>query len=178
MIHYNDSDYLCHYGVPGMKWGVKKSPEYRTNRANAKAGVKQAKQQLRAARRSKGGYVGIKGLARARKKQQAIDAASMNLINKKAAYAASKKTNAKAAEKAEFKTYRKEMQKSGLVGSAADSYSGGRSTKLYDNIKTQKGKEYADKIHKSVQNHAVAAIAGSTAVFVGSTVAQAMLNRR
>lgn len=24
MIHYNDSDYLCHHGVKGMKWGHRK----------------------------------------------------------------------------------------------------------------------------------------------------------
>lgn len=177
MQNYQE-EFLCHYGVPGMKWGVRKQ-EYRENRSNAKAAYKGAKKKLKAARKMRGGNVGIKGLARARAKQKAVDKASLNVLNKKAAYNASKKKSEKSAAKAEFNTYRKAMQGSGIRGSAADTRSGGRSTKIYDNIKTQKGKAYADKVEKSVQNHAVGAIIGGTAIAVGGTVLQAMLlNKR
>lgn len=170
-------EFLCHYGVPGMKWGVRKQ-EYRENRANAKASYKAAKQKLKAARKMKKGYVGIKGAAKVRARNKAINKASMNVLNKKAAYNASKKRSDKAAAKAEFNTYRKAMQISGIRNSAADARYGGQSTKIYDNVRTQKGKAYADKVEKSVQNHAIAGIVGSTAVFAGSVALQALLNRK
>lgn len=170
-------EFLCHYGVKGMKWGHRKQ-EYRENRANAKAAYKGAKQKLKAARKMKSGRVGIKGLERRRARQEAINKASMNVLNKKAAYNASKKTSEKAAKKAEFNTYRKAMQTGGIRGSAADTSSGGLSTRIYDNVKTQKGKAYADKVEKSVRNHAIAGIAGSAAAMAGSLALQALLNKR
>lgn len=171
-------DYLIHFGVPGMKWGVRKSEQYKSNRSSAKAAYKSAKKDLRTAKRMKNGYIGIKGLNKYRDKKQAIEKASMNVLNKKAAYNASKKTTTESANKAEFKTYRKSMQRSGIRDSAADMNSGGRSTKIYNNIKTQKGKEYADKVEKSVQNRAYATLAGSAAVLAGSAALQVYLNKR
>lgn len=58
MIHYNDSDYLCHYGVPGMKWGVKKSTLRQMSKSDRylqkqkyKTNLKKNREQYRTARR-------------------------------------------------------------------------------------------------------------------------------
>ena len=176
MRNYQE-EVLMHYGVPGMKWGVRKQ-EYRDNRASAKADYKKAKQKLKTAKKTKTGYIGIKGVEKFRKRQQAVEAERMNVLNKKAAYNASKKKSDKSAAKAEFNTYRRAMQSSGIRSSAADTQSGGRSTRIYDNIKTKKGKEYADKVEKSVQNHAIGMIVGSTAAIAGSMALKDLLSRR
>lgn len=45
MIHYNDSDYLCHHGVKGMKWGVRKSVYKSMSRADRKVARKDFKKK-------------------------------------------------------------------------------------------------------------------------------------
>lgn len=45
MIHYNDSDYLMHYGVPGMKWGVRKDKYKAMSRSERKAARKSFKRK-------------------------------------------------------------------------------------------------------------------------------------
>lgn len=162
---------LYHYGVKGMKWGVR--------RDRAKAEYKSAKKDLRDAYRIKTGLgVGVKGIQRVKAKQKKIASAQANVVSKKAAYNAAKKKNQKSAERAEFNTYRREMLKSGLAGSLRDEQSGGRSTAIYNQIKVQRGQEYADRVQKSVQNRAYAQIAGGVAVGVGMSVASAYLNSR
>lgn len=163
----NQSDELYHYGVPGMKWGVRRASNS-SNRAKAKQQYKDAKKNYWTARRSKGGLIGIEGIAKSQAKQNRVNEASMNVISKKAAYNASKAKTKDKAKKAEFKTYRKEMQKTGLAGSALDQQSGGRSTQIYNKMKAEKGKAYADSVQKSVQNHAYAQVATSATVAVGS----------
>lgn len=75
-------------------------------------------------------------------------------------------------EKKEFKTYRKQMQKYGIRGSARDVQTNDKATALYNHIKTQKGKAYADRVERSVQNRAIAQLAVGTAVFAGSLYLQ------
>lgn len=75
-------------------------------------------------------------------------------------------------EKKEFKAYRKEMQKYGLRGSARDVQTGDKATALYNHISTQKGKAYADRVERSVQNRAFAQLAAGTAVLAGTLYLQ------
>lgn len=165
------SNELYHYGVPGMRWGHRKK-SYEAERS----AYKQAKKSYKAARRDANiasySAIGRSGLKNFKSAQNRANKAELDMIDAKAKYKAAKSKNA---EKAEAKVYRKAMQKSGLVGSAADDQSGGRSTRIYNHLKVSKGKEYANAIEKKVEKQAYAGLAASAAVAIGATAVQAMI---
>lgn len=163
-------DELYHHGVKGMKWGVRKKPDPAKERyQKAKATYKKARKDYR---NNVGFGFGVKGIAKATKAQNKLNKAEMDFVSEKARYKATK------SEKAEFKTYLKEMRKSGLVGSAADASSGGRSTNLYNRIKQDKGKKYADAVQKKLEKQVIGELVGGVAVGVGMMVVSAMLQDR
>ena len=167
---------LYHYGVPGMKWGQRKAAY-----ASEKGAYKKAKKDYKAARKklrkASGliGGVGIKGIAKVTAAEKKANAAELKMIDAKAKYKSAKSKNS---AKAEFNTYRKEMQKSGLAGSTLDMQSGGRSTKLYNHIKATKGKAYADKVQKKVQNVAIKNLVGAATVTAGAAIVAGILESR
>lgn len=177
------SDELMHYGVLGMKWGHRK--KYQTSsgslnslgkaRKNYEDAKANRKQTLKEQRKKAGLGIGINGIARAQKAQSTYNKSVANEITAKAKYNAAKSKKSKTAE---FNTYRKAMQKSGLAGSAADQKSGGRSTAIYNKIKVEKGKAYADRVQKKVQNRAVATFATATVLSIGSAAVAGYLNNR
>ena len=178
-------DYLMHYGVKGMKWGhrkkyynsdgsLNKAGQARENYKSAKKDVKAARKQLQ---KTSWTAVGINGINKYDKARDKYNTAEFNRIDAKAKFKASTAKNSEKAKKAEFKTYKNEMAKTGLAGSAKDKQYGGRSTAIYNKLKQEKGKAYADKVQKRVQNEAYATIAASAAVAIGANVALAMMNR-
>lgn len=164
---------LQHHGVKGMKWGVRK--KYEPERTAYKSAKKELRTVGKEYRRKAMTGIGISRIGRAMDAEKKYNSAELKTIDAKAKLNAAK---AKNSEKAEFNTYRKEMQKSGLVGSAADANSRGRSTRLYDHIKAEKGKEYADAVQKKVQTVAVAQLATAATVAVGSMFVEAYLTGR
>lgn len=173
ILYYETDNTLMHYGVPGMRWGHRKASAERTAyKSTRKQWLKEARIQRRQAFTA----VGIKRLNALNKQEKKVQNLELKTISAKAKYNAAKKgDNKEKAAKAEMKTYVKEMHKSGLVGSAADKMSGGRSERLYNDIKVKKGKKYADTVMKKTRNQAIAEIAGSAAVVIGANVVGAIL---
>lgn len=179
-------DELMHYGVIGMKWGKRRyqNSDGSLNRLGQakqtyKDSKKNLKQTTKTEKKANRGYViGINRIQKSQKSQEKIDKAALNKLSAKADYNSAKQKSSSKAEKAEFKTYRKAMQKTGIRGSASDTASKGNSTKIYDHVKRQKGKAYADKLEKRVQNIAIAQLAAGSTVAVGSAFASAYLSNR
>lgn len=169
-----NQDELKHYGILGMKWGSRKSnPSYQAYK-QSKKDFKQAK---KAVSKSSFGF-GIKGIDRYEKAKSNKNKAEIDMIIAKAKYKASKAKTADKADKAEFKTYKKEMNKSGLANSMRDAQKGGRSARLYDKIKIEKGKAYADKVQKSLEKKYIKNMVGSAVVAIGSTATLVYLNNK
>lgn len=174
--NYYDPNVLCHYGVPGMKWGRRKAnPAVASARQNYKSAKKDLRTAAKEQRRVGYTAIGIKGLEKYNKAEAKTQKADLKTMNAKAQYKAAKSKNA---QKAELKTYTREMYKSGLPGSAADRMQGGRSTRIYNDLKAKKGKAYADKVAKKVQNQSVAGLATAATVAVGSAFISAYLEMR
>ena len=167
---------LYHYGVPGMKWGQRKAAYASEKNAYKKSvkAYKNARKDMRKAASGFGGF-GIKGIANVAAKEKKVNKAELAMIDAKAKYKGAKSKDSK---KAEFNVYRKEMQKTGLVNSYADRSSGGRSGRIYDRIKETKGKAYADKVQKKVQNVGIAQFATAATVGVGLAVVNGILQAK
>ena len=175
--HTQQPDELYHYGVPGMKWGQRKA-QVSSAKTAYRSAKKDYKQSVKDYRRSSGLGIGINAISKERKARSKMRNAEMKMIDKKAKYNASKAINKEGAKKAEFKTYRKEMTKSGIVGSAADERKRGRSEFMYNHLKRQKGKEYADAVQKKVQDVAVKRFVASSVMAVGSAAVTAYLTAK
>ena len=174
--------YLAHHGIKGQKWGVRRfqnedgsltaAGQRRYNIDEARSAMKKAKlkaqDEFDKYSKASGGFrASREGLRTSEKSKKKAEAATLKYIDSKAAYAKAKAR--RNAERAEFNSYRKQMLKFGVPGSAADVASGYSATKLYDHLATTRGKEYAQRVEDQTRRVAYAQLAGSAAVLIGST---------
>lgn len=173
-MYTSNSQYLCHYGIPGMRWGHR-NPQVTA----AKESYKDSRRNLKRAYRSAPRFgFGIKGIAEVEKSQKEINKAAMDFLDKKAAYKMSKKDTEKGKLTVERRVYQKAMTRIGLPGSASDQSTGGMGKALAKHLESKKGKEYADSVIKKSQNQLVTGLVVSSAVLVGSMIAEAYLAGR
>ena len=180
MWSYNYTNELYHYGILGMRWGHRKKYQTSSGDLNSLGKARKEyedakanrKQTLKEQRKNVGFGFGVKGIAKYQKAQKIYNKSISDEVSSKSKYKAKKSKNS---EKAEFNTWRKEMQKSGLAGSYADQSSGGRSTAIYNRLKIEKGKAYADKVAKKVENVAVTKLVASAVVAIGAAAAEAYM---
>lgn len=199
MWEFKQTDELYHYGVPGMRWGHRKSVRYAYKEYNsAKRGVTKAhlssmgrwfnKSQYAAgsANNAKRALLNKKvNDARSKREKAAfklIDAKAKEAYDKKLAKTGSKVKAEKASIKVHTKAFNKDKYGSGRVGSVADSqYRHGSNygnTRYYKHLVKTKGKQYANKVEKKYNNITTRELVGSAAIVTGLAITSAYLNRK
>ena len=179
----NDNE-LRHFGVKGMKWGVRK------NRETANL-VKAARGEERLAYRSlrKATPISSKMLGLAPNRHSAAGKNYNRALNKyvdtrqkrieaQVKYAKEKASNPKSAAKAERKAYMKAFREVGLRDSPKSVSANNAGTKLYNSIKNTKGKAYADSLETKVTKQQYAIAAGSVAAIAGAYLVSAYTNSK
>jgi hypothetical protein len=159
---YNNE--LYHYGVKGMKWGRRKKYYNSDGSLNELGQARQNYKNSKKAAKKSRGLIG-KGV------EGDIEYAGRysKSIQDEATYKALKAKNAKAAQKAELKTYSRGMNG---IPYKASRYA---HNKLYDDIKQRKGKEFADKAVDNMKNERLKDLLRLEATLVGMTVASAII---
>lgn len=109
---YQYPDYLMHYGVPGMKWGVRKQRTYDTNTAYGR--MKTAKQQYKSDKKAYNksfnkAYYHNHAYSLSKKKRQASADRWNDAIDKSRTLNSSKKAYKSA--KKEYKDYKRNLNK-------------------------------------------------------------------
>lgn len=181
MWEYRHTDELCHYGVPGMKWGHRKSQSV----MSARSAYKSASKDLRKAKVKKffskenwvAGYdnniKSKKTEAKIKKLKANKEKAAFNYIDKQAKYAYDKKMaktgNKYQAEKASMKVHAKayDKGKGGLAGSVSDNKSGGANTRYHKHLMATKGKQYAQEVERKYSKKLTKQLVGTAAVAAG-----------
>lgn len=187
-----NNEELYHFGIPGMKWGHRKSSSV----MNAKSNYKQASKDLKKAKIkklfSKSTYLGgHNNVAAAKKANSNIKSlakkkenAAFNLVDKQAKYAYDKKlaktNNKEKAEKASLKVHTKAFSKGkgGLVGSNSDRMSGFKNTRYYDHVASVKGKKYAQKMEKKYGHKLARGFAAGAALTAGSIICDIYMSKK
>lgn len=180
MWQYRHTDELYHYGIPGMKWGVRNSKAYKSakatykkaRKAHFKSEVKRFGRDFVSNGLSVSEYNSKSG-AKFIKSQKVSNKTYANKVVAKANLKAiaKPKTNKLGYNKAEFKTYVKGLKRSGIPNSSDDIESLGKGTTLYNTIARKKGKRYANKVlDKTSDKKANALIIGGLATIGYYTV--------
>lgn len=129
------SDELYHHGVKGMKWGQRKKQYYEAKKRQRAIG-----KETHSARN----YGTLREMYNARKRYAN---ATARTVLAKGRLKRESTTDAKKADAREKKAYVKAFEKHGVSGSLYDMQDG-KGTAIYNAIKKEKGKKYAEEIQQ------------------------------
>lgn len=152
---YQYPDYLMHYGVPGMKWGVRKQRTYDTSTAYGR--MKTAKQQYKSDKKAYNksfnkAYYHNHAYSLSKKKRQASADRWNDAIDKARSLDSSKKAYKSA--KKEYKDYKRNLNKgksskakiaAGVAGVALSAYG---AHKIYTGRLNNRAAEKAEQLLK------------------------------
>lgn len=154
------SDELYHHGVKGMRWGHRKKQYY------------EAKQRERAIRRETSLVRKYGSEAEQQHGRTRYANAVARTVLAKGRLKRESTTDAKKADARERKAYVKAMEKHGVKGSLYDA-ADGKGSAIYDALKKEKGKKYADEIQKKADKRLKSKAVGS-AIVAGVSFATAI----
>lgn len=147
-----NSPYIEHYGVKGMKWGVRHDPEV----DRLKSRIKEAKNEVRRINRTTPG--------------------SAFYYNRTPFDKLAKASNRVADRKAQLAKYK--HGEKGEINSYAKSFNNGLTTNqnaLMVHLSTQRGKKYAQKVYARAQHRVINGILGLSATYIGAMAIAAFL---
>ena len=169
-----NNDELYHYGVPGMKWGVRKvrghaGPGRYLTKKRQEAGDKRDLKRL-----ERGEHLSV-GLSK--KRQAALDARDKRIIEGR--LNKNEQKQAAKSEKKQFKQDVKTARKKGiLVDVELDQFNGGLKVSNHKIGNREITPEYADRILRKIRkDNAVRTLAGTTVVLAGSAFVTSLLDR-
>ena len=163
-----ESTSLTHYGVKGMRWGVRKTRKWATSRHQPSSARSSYLAGLYAA-------TGNERVGKALDKNNARDAANWQRAKKEYKEYSKRKT-----EKKQFKADVKDFKKNGFeIDYEINTKTGEFTvTQYYNSQKRKLGKEYAERVIAQAQKENVRNVYGTTAAILGATVVSSMLSGR
>lgn len=185
---------LYHYGVEGMRWGVRRyqNPDGSLTAAGrrryaideARSNLRSAKRESKDARREYNRAFGLNSTVNANNVSETAKAtrrmldANKAVIKYKRDLKLAKSKNEYQLEKRQQRFDRSDLKRYGLPGSYKDLESGGKGTDTYVKMVSERGESYANRLVQQSRNQLMTVAAVGVAASVGMSVVSAILSNK
>lgn len=185
---------LYHYGVEGMRWGVRRyqNPDGSLTAAGrrryaideARSNLRSAKRESKDARREYNRAFGLNSTVNANNVSETAKAtrrmldANKAVIKYKRDLKLAKSKNEYQLEKRQQRFDRSDLKRYGLPGSYKDLESGGKGTDAYVKMVSERGESYANRLVQQSRNQLMTVAAVGVAASVGMSVVSAILSNK